>query len=130
MENKFKLKLTKKEQREYLDAKIRRSARWDLSSAFEKTGSDGLMGNSIVDDKTLKQISQMVYDSIVSSYEYDERLLKATRSVKFKVGYVQSVLKKGLDKGTINIESLQLASDVRKSIVENMNGKRVRKVSK
>jgi len=123
------LKLTKKEQKDYLDAKIRRSARWDLSDVFKSGDGTSLMGSTVVDDKTLKQISQTVYDSIVSSYDYDERLLAATRSVKFKVSYVQSVLKKGLDSGTIKIESVIMDGKVKLAITENMNGKRFRKVS-
>lgn len=116
--------LTKAELQKYLDANIREKARWKISDAFEG-GSPGDLVGSGIDGTKLKQIAQTIMDNIITSFDYDEMLLKATRSVKkFNVSYVNRVLKAGLKSGLIKTESAKLAKTVAEAVDEMQEKKK------
>jgi len=122
-------KLTNAELQKYLDANIREKARWKISDALEGGSPGDLIGAGINGTK-LRQVAQAIMDSIISSFDYDEMLLKATRSVKkFNVSYVNRVLKAGLKKGLIKTENAKLAKDVAEAIEEAKKSQKERWVT-
>lgn len=117
--------LTNAELQKYLDANIREKARWRIADAYSDSGVGGLLGAGI-DGTKLKQVAQTIMDSIITSFDYDEMLLKATRSVKnFNVSYVNRVLKAGLKAGLIKTESAKLAKTVSEAVDEMQERKKI-----
>lgn len=87
-------KLTSEEQRAFLDATIRKRVTWavkasEVSSFHEKN------------DASISKVSSRIYDDIVSDFQQDKNILKATRSVKFNADYVAKVIREGLAAGIL-----------------------------
>lgn len=98
-----KNKLTKSELKQYLDAKIRERARWSFPRDDAGTGSL----DTTID---LTKVGAKVLDAIVGSYDYDEQLLAATRSVNFTIGYVKAVIRRAIKVGTITLEQTRFGA--------------------
>jgi hypothetical protein len=113
--------LTSEELVVYLDAKIRQLAKWKLHK-----DDDDDFGTLSADRATEKiaKVAAIIYDDIVTDFQYDETLLKATRSVnKFNVAYVARIIKKAMKDGLV--EESKQASVVADSLEEYFKDKKI-----
>jgi len=106
------VKMTNEELAEFLNARIRRSAKWSIGKPEETTQ----FGMSIFNDpdggiyskKQLNKLAREVHDDIVSDYSFDQNLLNATRAVNFSVNYVKGQLKPLIKDQGFKLECLAL----------------------
>ena len=112
-------KLTEKELKAMLDARIRRDAGWKLKGAV-LAADLGISGDGAEIDK----ICQIMYDDIMAglAYDSDDKMLNATRSVKFSAGYVTRVVKSALKSGTLR-EEAAVAAAISEAFTEAVKGK-------
>jgi hypothetical protein len=86
--------LTGAEQKAFLDAMIRRRVSWAVKSnevpAFHENN-----------DVLIAKVASRIYDDVVSDFNYNKTVLKATRAVKFNTDYVAKVVRSGLSSGSI-----------------------------
>jgi len=99
--------LTDKELQAMLDARIRRDASYHF-------------GNNAMMQFDSAKVARKVYDSIISSFEWNPNTVKATRAVKFSVNYVKKIIKAAEEDGSLLAESIALDA-LAESIAEGLN---------
>lgn len=116
--------MTNAQKQDYLDAYIRREARWKLrrSDGTIDGGSPPLGGDGSVGDVDYDLLASEVYDCVVSNYDCNDILLGATAAVEgFSVAYVKRVVKAAVKTGVVKVESV-VDSAVRRTIAEAFDG--------
>jgi len=88
--------LTAEENRAYLDACIRRKVQWAVRGSEVASFHEN-------NEPLLQKVAARIHDDVVSDYQYNKAMLKATRAVKFNQDYVAKVVRAGLTAGTLAI---------------------------
>jgi hypothetical protein len=103
--------LTADEKKAFLDSRIRRGVRWNIPAKDVPSFHEN-------NDAAIQRVAQKIFDDIVSDYQYNTSVLKATRAVKFNVDYVAKVVRAGLADGTVSLN--EAAAKELDSLTEGM----------